>query len=48
MANVGTYLNFPRNTEDAFLFYQSVFGGEFSRGGIARFGVQWMFNYTRQ
>ena len=39
MANVGTYLNFPRTTEEAFLFYQSVFGGEFSRGGIARFGA---------
>jgi PhnB protein len=38
MASVGTYLNFPRNTEEAFLFYQSVFGGEFSRGGIARLG----------
>jgi PhnB protein len=38
MAQVGTYLNFPRNTEEAFNFYQSVFGGEFSRGGIARFG----------
>ena len=29
MANVGTYLNFPRNTEEAFNFYKSVFGGEF-------------------
>ena len=37
MALVGTYLNFPRNTEEAFTFYKSVFGGEFSRGGIARF-----------
>jgi PhnB protein len=37
MARVNTYLNFPRNTEEAFLFYQSVFGGEFSGGGIARF-----------
>jgi PhnB protein len=37
MAQVGTYLNFPRNTEEAFNFYKSVFGGEFSRGGIARF-----------
>lgn len=24
------YLNFPGNTEEAFLFYRSVFGGEFS------------------
>jgi len=36
MARVNTYLNFPRNTEEAFNFYKSVFGGEFS-GGIARF-----------
>jgi PhnB protein len=38
MARVSTYLNFPRNTEEAFLFYQSVFGGEFGAGGIGRFG----------
>ncbi len=37
MTRVSTYLNFPRNTEEAFKFYQSVFGGEFARGGIARF-----------
>ncbi len=37
MARVSTYLNFVRNTEDAFNFYKSVFGGEFSGGGIARF-----------
>lgn len=36
MARVGTYLNFPRNTEEAFNFYKSVFGGEFE-GGISRF-----------
>lgn len=30
MARVGTYLNFPRSTEAAFLFYRSVFGGEFT------------------
>ncbi len=36
MARVSTYLNFPRNTEDAFNFYKSVFGGEFN-GGIHRF-----------
>lgn len=29
MARVSTYLNFPRNTEEAFNFYRSVFGGEF-------------------
>lgn len=36
MARVSTYLNFPRQTETAFKFYQSVFGGEFN-GGINRF-----------
>ena len=30
MSRVNTYLNFPRNTEDAFNFYKSVFGGEFA------------------
>lgn len=38
MARVSTYLNFPRQTEEAFNFYKSVFGGEFSGGGVARFG----------
>ncbi len=37
MARVSTYLNFPDTTEEAFGFYQSVFGGEFE-GGIHRFG----------
>ena len=37
MARVSTYLNFPRTTEEAFAFYKSVFGTEFS-GPIARFG----------
>lgn len=37
MARVSTYLNFPRNTEEAFNFYRSAFGGEFSGGRIARF-----------
>lgn len=37
MAEVSTYLNFARNTEEAFNFYRSVFGGEFE-GGIMRFG----------
>jgi PhnB protein len=36
MARTNTYLNFPRNTEEAFNFYKSIFGGEFT-GGIARF-----------
>lgn len=38
MARVSTYLNFPRKTEEAFNFYKSVFGGQFSEGGIMRFG----------
>ena len=37
MAKVSTYLNFPRSTEEAFTFYQSVFGGEFE-GGLHRMG----------
>lgn len=30
MKTVNPYLNFPGNTEEAFTFYKSVFGGEFS------------------
>lgn len=30
MARVSTYLNFNGNTEQAFLFYRSVFGGDFN------------------
>ncbi|WP_269531882.1 VOC family protein [Chitinimonas sp. BJYL2] len=30
MARVSTYLNFPRETEAAFLFYQQVFGTTFT------------------
>jgi len=37
MSRVSTYLNFSRNTEEAFNFYKSVFGGEFQGNGIARF-----------
>ncbi len=37
MARVSTYLNFSRNTEKAFHFYRSVFGGEFGGTGIHRF-----------
>jgi len=37
MSKVSTYLNFTRNTEEAFNFYRSVFGGDFS-GEITRFG----------
>ncbi|MEK7644459.1 MAG: VOC family protein [Patescibacteria group bacterium] len=36
MARTSTYLNFPRNTEEAFNFYRSIFGGDFV-GGIHRF-----------
>jgi len=35
---VSTYLNFPGNTEQAFLFYRSVFKTEFCGKGIQRFG----------
>lgn len=38
MASVSTYLNFDRNTEEAFNFYRAVFGGEFFGGGPMRFG----------
>ena len=38
MASVSTYLNFPGNTEEAFNYYKSVFGGEFFGNGIMRFG----------
>lgn len=36
MAKVSTYLNFARNTEEAFLFYKAVFKTEFA-GPIMRF-----------
>ena len=31
MATINVYLNFPGNTEEAFKFYRTVFGGEFLR-----------------
>lgn len=37
MASVSTYLNFQETTEEAFNFYKSIFGGEFT-GGIMRMG----------
>ncbi len=37
MARTCTYLNFTNKSEEAFLFYQSIFGGEFTGGGISRF-----------
>lgn len=30
MASINIYLNFPGSTEEAFQFYRSIFGGEFS------------------
>jgi PhnB protein len=36
MARVSTYLNFKNQTEEAFTFYKSVFGGDFE-GGLHRF-----------
>ncbi len=36
MATLNPYLNFPGNTEEAFNFYKSVFGGEFTE--FQRFG----------
>ena len=36
MAQINPYLNFPGTTEEAFNFYKSVFGGEFS--ALQRFG----------
>lgn len=36
MATVSTYLNFPGNTEEAFNYYKSIFGGDFV-GSIMRF-----------
>ncbi|HEY6907106.1 MAG TPA: VOC family protein [Ignavibacteriaceae bacterium] len=35
MITINPYLNFPGNTEEAFNFYKSVFGGEFV--GLTRF-----------
>lgn len=35
MATINPYINFNGNAEEAFTFYKSVFGGEFTR--IARF-----------
>ena len=35
MTKLNTYLNFPGNTEEAFHFYKSVFGGKFN--SVVRF-----------
>ncbi|MEL7588425.1 MAG: VOC family protein [Prolixibacteraceae bacterium] len=37
MAGVSTYLNFQRETEDAFNYYKTVFGTEFMGEGFMRF-----------
>ena len=37
MAQVSTYLNFPRQTEEAFNYYKSVFGTELMGQGFMRF-----------
>jgi PhnB protein len=37
MKRICSYLNFAGKTEEAFLFYKSIFGGEF-KDGIFRFG----------
>lgn len=37
MASVSVYLNFSNQTEEAFNFYKSVFGGEFRGPGFMRF-----------
>ena len=36
MSRVSTYLNFTRRTEEAFAFYRSVFGGDYT-GPVHRF-----------
>ena len=52
MGRVSTYLNFPRNTEEVFNYYKSIFGGEFSWGGVARFKRHtfngWYATYCRR
>lgn len=37
MARTSTYLNFPNQTEEAFHFYKSIFGGDFVAPGFRRF-----------
>lgn len=38
MSKVSVYVNFNRTTEEAFLFYKSVFGTKFIGDGISRMG----------
>lgn len=44
MPKINTYLNFQGNTEEAFNFYKSVFGGEFS--SVVRFKDMPMEGFT--
>lgn len=37
MATTSIYLNFPDHTEEAFLYYRSIFGGDFTDPGFRRF-----------
>ena len=39
MDRTSTYLNFARNTEEAFNFYKTVFGTDFNPPGIHRFSA---------
>ena len=45
MALINPHINFNGNAEEAFQFYQSVFGGAFSR--IIRFRPIWMIPGTK-
>ena len=38
MATVSAYLNFRTQCEEAFLRYRDIFGGDFTEGGLHRFG----------
>jgi PhnB protein len=38
MARTSTYLNFAHQTEEAFNFYKTIFGNEFTAPGIRRMG----------
>lgn len=44
MSKINTYLNFQGNTEEAFNFYKSVFGGEFT--SVVRFKDMPMEGFT--
>lgn len=44
MAAINPHIHFNGNTEEAFLFYQSVFGGEFSK--LVRYGAMTTHGYS--